>query len=95
MQYERCTSSKLKKLFEYLDQDGDGKITQLQLVRGLMELQGIDSNDPDESISCEYNVEEILRSTPDADDDGSITLTDFLKSEATLLPQLSRLKLLT
>lgn len=67
MQYERCTLKKLKNLFEYLDQDGDGKITQAGLTRGLMELKGAsnESTDPNESIYCEYNVEEILRSLPE------------------------------
>lgn len=97
MQYERCTQKKLRNLFEYLDKDGDGRITQGCLEMGLNQLQSYttDFTDPNEAISCEYNVEEILRCIPDADDKGIITLDSFLRSEETLLPQLSRLRLLT
>lgn len=65
MQYERCTQKKLRSLFEYLDNDGDGRITQQRLENGLNELQHYTSDiDPNESISCEYNVEELLRCIP-------------------------------
>lgn len=97
MQYERCTQKKLLALFEYLDTDGDGHITHEGLSKGINQLQSyaVDNLDPNQVITCEYNVEEILRSIPNADADGRISLDAFLKAEETLLPQLSRLRLLT
>jgi len=66
MQYERCTQKKLRNLFEFLDKDGDGKISEESLASGLSQLQAYsdDDLDPNESVSCEYNAEEILRSLP-------------------------------
>jgi Ca2+-binding EF-hand superfamily protein len=54
-------------LFNYLDHDGDGKISPANLSKGLSELQSysVDDLDPDKSISCEFEVEEILRSLPE------------------------------
>jgi Ca2+-binding EF-hand superfamily protein len=97
MQYERCTQRKLRALFEYLDTDRDGHITHDGLSKGINQLQsyGNDDYDPNIPITCEYNVEEILRSIPSADAQGKISLDAFLSAEATLLPQLSRLRLLT
>ena len=42
----------------------------------------------------EYEIEEIIRCVPSADEYGGITLQAFLDSEATLLPRLSKLRLL-
>ena len=119
MQYERCTSKKLRALFDFLDTDHDGIINFNNLQNGLDQLQQVDPSFlPNTSISCEYNSEEILRCLPKyvffssipffflylttsflfvyrADDHGHITLKTFLESEATLLPELTRLKLLT
>ena len=66
MRYERCTQKKLMNLFEFLDKDGDGRISQQCLLTGLNQLQSYASDDlyPNESISCEFEVEEILRSLP-------------------------------
>eukprot|EP01031_Cornospumella_fuschlensis_P032802 gene32802-39657_t len=44
--------------------------------------------------ACEYNVEELIRCVPAADEQGGITLQAFLDSEETLLPKLTRLRLL-
>jgi Ca2+-binding EF-hand superfamily protein len=38
MRYEQCVRKKLRSLFEYLDADGDGKITQACLLHGLARL---------------------------------------------------------
>lgn len=38
MRYEQCVRKKLRSLFEYLDTDGDGKITQQCLLHGLARL---------------------------------------------------------
>lgn len=38
MRYEQCVRKKLRSLFEYLDTDGDGKITQACLLHGLARL---------------------------------------------------------
>lgn len=66
MQYERCTQKKLRSLFEFLDKDGDGRISEEALASGLGQLQSYAEDDfeTDASITCEYNVEEILRSLP-------------------------------
>jgi hypothetical protein len=42
----------------------------------------------------EYEVEELIRCVPNADEFGGITLQAFLASESTLLPKLSKLRLL-
>lgn len=102
MAYERCVQKKLRSLFEYLDRDGDGRITPSCLQHGLVRLQsyprkrlekGTDAEAPP-PIICEYEIEELLRCIPDADEQGGVTLEAFLASEATLLPTLSKLKLL-
>jgi hypothetical protein len=46
------------------------------------------------SDSCEYEIEELIRCVPAADEMGGITLKAFLDSEATLLQKLSKLRLL-
>jgi hypothetical protein len=98
MAYERCVQKKLRSLFEYLDRDGDGRITPSCLQHGLIRLQSYprSKTDPDAPfpIICEYEIEELLRCVPDADEHGGVTLDAFLASEATLLPTLSKLKLL-
>lgn len=43
---------------------------------------------------CEYEVEELIRCVPSADSTGQITLQDFLDAEETLLPRLTKLRLL-
>lgn len=93
MQYEKCTRRKLRALFEYLDRDRDGRISRECLFHGLMTLQGYQDS-IDDSVLCEYSIEEILRCVPKADELGGITLESFLESEKTLLPKLTRLKLL-
>ncbi len=90
MEYERCVRKKLASLFEFLDVDGDGRITPDCLSNGLIRLSTRDSpNTP-----CEFEVEELLRAIPSADESGGVNLKAFLESEATLLPELSRLRLL-
>lgn len=108
MTYERSVKRKLRSLFEYLDHDGDGRITQQCLLHGLSRLGNLNLrldevvDDPLDqerqaqlySDICEYEVEEIIRCVPDADEEGGITLKAFLDSEETLLPRLSKLRLL-
>jgi hypothetical protein len=96
MQYERCTRKKLRNLFEYLDKDRDGRITPDCLQSGLVQLQlaADDSVHDDDSIVCEYEIEELLRCVPEADSTGGVTLDAFLQAEANLLPRLSKLRLL-
>lgn len=67
MTYERCTRKKLVNLFNCLDVDGDGKISAENLSKGLSQLQSYaeEIDDPDKSIRCEFEVEEILRSLPE------------------------------
>lgn len=108
MLYERCVQKKLRALFEYLDVDGDGIITQNCLLSGLARLHsggalrclsselgneepGIVGMDPG---ACEYSIEELIRSVPNADNQNGISLQTFLDAEATLLPRLTNLKLL-
>lgn len=64
MRYERNTQKKLMNLFEFLDKDGDGRISHQCLLTGLSQLQqsGGDNN-WNESMS-EFEVEEILRALP-------------------------------
>ena len=73
MAYERCTQKKLRSLFEYLDTDGDGRITLRCLQNGINKLNyhsqrgGGDSTDMFSSgndINCEFEVEELLRCIP-------------------------------
>eukprot|EP00607_Mallomonas_marina_P007319 CAMPEP_0182418822 /NCGR_PEP_ID=MMETSP1167-20130531/3198_1 /TAXON_ID=2988 /ORGANISM="Mallomonas Sp, Strain CCMP3275" /LENGTH=350 /DNA_ID=CAMNT_0024593241 /DNA_START=195 /DNA_END=1246 /DNA_ORIENTATION=- len=91
MEYERCVRKKLRSLFEYLDTDRDGRITSHCLHSGLHRLQLFrEVSDP----VCEYAMEEILRSVPDPDDLGGVTLDAFLQAEQTLLPKLSKLRML-
>lgn len=110
MQYERCVRKKLRSLFEYLDADRDGRISQDCLLRGINSLQnhmsqpaalpsgGSSLRDADSADTFapigEYEVEELLRCVPESDEDGTITLQAFLDSEATILPRLSKLRLL-
>eukprot|EP01038_Epipyxis_sp_PR26KG_P007143 gene7143-9746_t len=123
MEYERCTRKKLRSLFEYLDVDGDGRITLECLLNGLNKLQNTSGGGLSEKINSivrysgnrmyiedfavnenkeeqlymdvfEYEIEEIIRCVPHADEYGGITLQSFLDSEATLLPRLSKLRLL-
>ena len=107
MEYERCVRKKLRSLFEYLDTDQDGKITSDCLLSGINKLQSgtsadLSNDDPfsilkDEKLYadlCEYEVEELIRCVPEADEKGEITLSKFLQSEETLLPKLSKLRLL-
>ena len=44
MQYERSVQKKLRSLFEYLDVDNDGKITEECLLNGLARLRNAQSN---------------------------------------------------
>jgi 2,3-bisphosphoglycerate-dependent phosphoglycerate mutase len=99
MSYERCVRKKLRALFEYLDENNDGRITPLCLQNGLIRLQTYDDQHLDEGFTlrssiCEYEIEELLRCIPNTDDRGGITLDDFLESEKTILPRLERLRLL-
>lgn len=43
---------------------------------------------------CEFEAEELIRCVPQADATGGVTLQAFLESEATLLPRLTKLRLL-
>lgn len=43
---------------------------------------------------CEYEIEELIRCVPSADEHGQITLQAFLAAEETLLPGLTKLRLL-
>ncbi|KAJ1424553.1 hypothetical protein B484DRAFT_398260, partial [Ochromonadaceae sp. CCMP2298] len=47
-----------------------------------------------QSAYCEFEIEELIRCVPEADEFGGITLQNFLRSEETLLPTLTHLKLL-
>jgi len=149
MQYESCVRKKMRSLFEFLDADGDGRITPDCLLNGLARLhsdntvdgadifQGEESyaglaaaatNGADnqvlrrlrcgvgprpvemgngtvytmdsqkdsriQSAYCEFEIEELIRCVPEADEFGGITLQNFLRSEETLLPTLTHLKLL-
>lgn len=93
MEYERCVRKKLRSLFEYLDTDGDGKITPDCLYTGLQSLQTSKGMGGDDAI-CEFEIEELLRCIPSADESGGVNLKAFLDSEETLLPKLSKLRLL-
>ncbi len=72
MAYERCTTRKLRSLFEYLDTDKDGRITPQNLLSGISKLQTEGFKDAQEGefrsrpvpISCEYEIEELLRCIP-------------------------------
>ena len=116
MSYERCVKKKLRSLFEYLDTDHDGRITQTCLLRGLSRLQSYASGqsymiyDGDNGMGhrsledqyekklfadvCEYEIEELIRCVPAADEYGGITLKALLDAEETILPKLSKLRLL-
>jgi bisphosphoglycerate-dependent phosphoglycerate mutase len=102
MEYERCVRKKLRSLFEYLDTDKDGRITPSCLQSGMIRLQAYDKTKKDGlSVNgnappqiCEYEIEELLRAVPSADEHGGVTLKSFLKAQATLLPMLSKLRLL-
>ena len=91
MEYERCVTKKLVSLFEFLDSDKDGRITPMEIQKGLHRLK------PYTSVTeiCEFEIEELLRCVPEADEQGGVTLEAFLKSETTLLPKLSKLRLLS
>jgi hypothetical protein len=72
MEYERCVRRKLASLFEYLDTDKDGRITQSCLLNGLVKLQNYSAlpsesslDDPKAPIICEYEIEELLRCVPE------------------------------
>ena len=93
MEYESCVRRKLVGLFEYLDRDRDGRITRSCLFNGLLELQGFDDLTNNRTM-CEYEIEELLRCVPNADEHGGVTLEAFLESEKTVLPKLTRLRLL-
>lgn len=103
----------MRSLFQYLDTDHDGIITQECLLQGLSRLQGIaeikdqpkfDGMSSLEDIAYpitissmdgyEYEINELMRCVPEADERGGITLKSFLEAEATLLPRLTKLKLL-
>ena len=90
MEYERCVKKKMTALFEYLDQNGDGKITTDCLHSGLIRLNTRSRED----VICEYELEEILRCIPSADESGGVNLKAFLDAEETLLPKLTHLRLL-
>lgn len=90
MAYELCTKKKLISLFEYLDKDRDGRITPACLQSGLTRLQSY----APQSVICEFEVEELLRCVPEADEHGGVTLKAFLDNQSNLLPGLSRLRLL-
>lgn len=110
MLYEQCVRKKLRSLFEYLDTDGDGIITQQCLLHGLARLHShqltTSSMDCDihlprgdnsgvmDPTLCEYSIEELIRAVPSADEKGGITLQSFLDAEETVLPRLTHLKLL-
>ena len=47
-----------------------------------------------QSDYCEYEIEELIRCVPNADEYGGITLKAFLQAEKSLLPKLRFLKLL-
>lgn len=49
---------------------------------------------PDLGKVCEYEVEELLRCVPDADEDGGVTLEAFLAAESSLVVGLTQFKLL-
>jgi len=142
MQYESCVRKKMRSLFEFLDADGDGRITPDCLLHGLARLHSdntvggadifrgdshaamaaaatrtdrghqvvgdgpvemgngavytMDSQKDSriQSAYCEFQIDELIRCVPEADEFGGITLQSFLRSEETLLPTLTHLKLL-
>ena len=75
---------------EYLDENGDGKITTDCLHNGLVRLNSRSHED----VTCEFELEEILRCIPAADESGGVNLKAFLDAEENLLPKLTQLKLL-
>ena len=91
MSYERCVRKKLRGIFEFLDEDRDGKVTPDCSSSGLIQLSG--GRNKGEEI-CEYELEELLRAIPMADESGGVNLKAFLDAEATLLPKLTSLRLL-
>lgn len=95
MSYERSVKKKLRSLFQFLDHDGDGRITQDCLIRGLNNLSSFNASlPPEEELSFEYEIEELIRCVPNADEHGGISLKAFLEAEETVLPKLSKLRLL-
>jgi len=60
MEYELCVKKKMTALFEYLDVNGDGKITLDCLHNGLISLS---CSAPGDTV-CEFELEEILRCIP-------------------------------
>lgn len=93
--YERCVRKKMRSLFEYLDTDHDGKITQQCLLQGLNRLKSLELTAADDnSDSCEYEINELIRAVPDAGTDGGVTLQKFIEAESILLPGLTKLRLL-
>jgi len=93
MEYELCTRKKLTSLFEFLDKDQDGRITPSCLWNGLTSLQNYGKGQNKDI--CEFEIEELLRCVPAADEEGGITLKAFLDAEANLLSGLTKLKLLS
>ncbi len=51
MAYERCVHKKLRSLFEYLDTDGDGRITPSNLQNGINRLNSITFNNDEKSMN--------------------------------------------
>lgn len=90
MEYERCVKKKMTALFEYLDVNGDGKLTADDLHTGLIRLDSRELGMP----LCEYSVDELMRCIPGSEDSGGVNLKAFLDAEQSLLPQLTRLMLL-
>ena len=53
MEYERCVHKKLRGLFEYLDTDGDGRITISCLQSGITKLQYMQQSSSDVAGAAE------------------------------------------
>jgi Ca2+-binding EF-hand superfamily protein len=112
MAHERCVRKKMRSLFEYLDTNGDGRISQECLLQGLNRLQSLELTNSETTIKdsseaicginpetnrmeiCEYEVNELMRCVPEADNQGGVTLQKFLEAESALSPGLTRLRLL-
>jgi Ca2+-binding EF-hand superfamily protein len=97
----------MRSLFEYLDTNHDGRITQQCLLQGLNRLNSLklindestapEDQDKEDALSasyCEYEINELIRCVPDGDSQAGITLQQFLEAESSLLPKLTKLRLL-
>jgi Ca2+-binding EF-hand superfamily protein len=65
MAHERCVRKKMRSLFEYLDTDGDGRISQQCLLQGLNRLQSLELNNEEEEKPIKSSTEAICGINPE------------------------------